>query len=163
MGHLITQLQAQAAGNPLGLFLVSYLVCLVSGFVPAINCEAYLVSVSAISPLSFALPLTLAAALGQMSAKVLLYLGGSGAMRLPLGRYRAKLDAVHARFEHRRSRAGIFLFGSAATGFPPFYVVAVLAGMLRLSFTTFVIAGTLGRFVRFGVVVLVPQLVRHWS
>ena len=163
MGHLIAELQAQAAGNPLGLFFVTYIVSFVSGFVPAINCEAYLISVSVISPLPFALPLAVAATLGQMSAKVLLYLSGRGIMRLPLGRYRAKLDAVHARFEHRRSRAGVFLFGSAATGFPPFYVVAVLAGMLRLRFTTFLIAGTLGRFVRFGVVVIVPQLVRHWS
>jgi membrane protein YqaA with SNARE-associated domain len=163
MSHLIAQLQAQAAGNPLGLFFVTYVVSFVSGFVPAINCEAYLISVSAISPLSFALPVALAATLGQMSAKVLLYLSGRGVMRLPLGRYRAKLEAVQARFEHRRSRASVFLFGSAATGFPPFYVVAVLAGMLRLRFSIFLIAGTLGRFVRFGVVVVVPQLVRHWS
>jgi membrane protein YqaA with SNARE-associated domain len=163
MGDLISQLQAHTAGNPFGVFLVTYVVALVSGFLPLINCEAYLVSVSALSPLAFVFPLTLAAALGQMSAKVVLYLSGRGVMHLPLGRYRAKLDAVHARFEHRRSRASLFLFGSAATGFPPFYVVAVLAGMLRLSFTSFVIAGTLGRFVRFGVVVIVPQLVRHWS
>lgn len=163
MGDLISQLQAQTAGNALGLFLVTYLVSFVSGFVPIINCEAYLISVSALSPLAFALPLTLAAATGQMSAKALLYLSGRGVMRLPLGRYRTQVEAARVRFERRRGRAGIFLFASAATGFPPFYFVAVLAGMLRLGFTGFLIAGVLGRFVRFGLVVLAPQLVRLWS
>jgi membrane protein YqaA with SNARE-associated domain len=163
MADLISHLQAQTTGNPAGLFLVTYLVSFVSGFVPIVNCETYLVSVSALSPLAFALPLTLAAVLGQMSAKALLYLSGRGLMHLPLGRYRAKLEAAHARFERRRGRAGVFLFASAASGFPPFYVVAVLAGTLRLGFTGFLIAGTLGRFVRFGLVVIVPQLVRYWA
>jgi membrane protein YqaA with SNARE-associated domain len=163
MGDLISQLQAHTAGNPLALFLVTYLVSLVSGFVPVINCEAYLVSVSAISPTTFALPVTLAAVAGQMTAKVVLYLSGRGVMRLPLGRYRAKLEAAHARFDRRRGRSGVFLFASAATGFPPFYVVAVLAGMLRLGFMGFLIAGSLGRFVRFGLVVIAPLIVRHWA
>jgi len=163
MGQLVSQLQAHTAGNPLGVFLVTYVVALVSGFLPFVNCEAYLISVSVLSPPALVLPLTLAAALGQMTAKVLLYLSGRGVMHLPLGRYRAKLDAARVRFEQRRSRTSMFLFASAASGFPPFYVVAVLAGMLRLSFASFAIAGTLGRFVRFGVVVIVPQLVRYWS
>jgi membrane protein YqaA with SNARE-associated domain len=163
MGDLISQLQAQTAGHPLGLLAAVYAICFVSGFVPIVNCEAVLVSVSAVSPLSFSLPLTLAAVAGQMSAKVLLYLSGRGVMRLPLGRYQAKLDVVRARFERRRGSTGVFLFASAASGVPPFYVVSVLAGMVRLPLPSFLILGSLGRFVRFGVVVIAPQLVRLWS
>jgi membrane protein YqaA with SNARE-associated domain len=35
----------------------------------------------------------------------------------------------------------VLLFASAATGFPPFYAVSVLAGVLRLALGGFVIAG----------------------
>jgi membrane protein YqaA with SNARE-associated domain len=163
MGDLITQLQAQTAGNPLALCLVTFLVCFISGFVPLVNSEAYLISVSALSPLSVAFPLTLSAALGQMTAKVMLYFGGRGVMRLPLGRYQEKVAAARERFERRQGRTGVFLFASAATGFPPFYAVSVLAGALRLPLGSFVVAGLLGRFVRFGTVTLLPQLARHWS
>ena len=162
MNELLSEIQAQAAGDPLRLCIVTYLVCFVSGLVPLVHSEAYLVSVSAVSPFGAILPLTLAAALGQMTAKVMLYFGGRGVVRLPLGRHRQRVDAAQARFEQRRGSTRAFLFVSAFTGLPPFLAVSVLAGMLRLALRDFVVAGLLGRFLRFGVATLLPQIVRHW-
>jgi membrane protein YqaA with SNARE-associated domain len=162
MSELLAQIQAQTAGDPLRLCAVTFLVCFVSGLVPLVHSEAYLVSVSALSPLGVILPLTLSAALGQMTAKVVLYFGGRGVVRLPLGRHRQKVAAAQARFEKRKGSTGVFLFVSAFTGLPPFLAVSVLAGMLRLALRDFVVAGLLGRFLRFGVATLLPQIVRHW-
>ncbi len=41
------------------------------------------------------------------------------------------------------------LFASAVSGFPPFAIVAVLAGQLRMSLMTFIVVGTVGRTLRF--------------
>jgi membrane protein YqaA with SNARE-associated domain len=159
----LKNLQAEAALTPLGLYLVTYLVCFVSGLVPLVNTEAYLLSVSAISRPASALPLTLAAALGQMTAKTLIYCSGRGLLRLPTGRYRARIDSTQARLDANRGHAGAFMFVSAFAGLPPFYLVSFVAGTLRLRAAYFVVAGLLGRFLRFGLLVLLPQLVRLWA
>ncbi len=44
--------------------------------------------------------------------------------------------------------AALLLF-SAATGFPPFAIVAVLAGQLRMNVALFLVVGTVGRTLRF--------------
>ena len=48
--------------------------------------------------------------------------------------------------------AGGLVFLSAASGFPPFAIVAVLAGQLRMSLTLFFVLGLLGRWLRFAAV-----------
>ena len=162
MAEWLRTLHAEAVLTPLGLYLATYAVCFVSGFVPLVNSEAYLLSVSAISSPASALPLTLAATLGQMTAKTLLYCSGRGLMRLPAGRYRARVDSTRARLDSNRGRAGAFMFVSAFAGLPPFYVVSLAAGALRLRFSHFLAAGVSGRFLRFGLLVLLPQAVRLW-
>ncbi len=162
MSQLLAEIQTQTAGDPLRLCLVTYLVCFVSGLVPLVHSETYLVSVSSFCLPSVTLPLALSAAFGQMTAKVVLYYGGRGLVRLPLGRYQAKVTAAQARFERRKGSTGLFLFASAFTGLPPFFAVSILAGMLRLALRDFVLAGLLGRVLRFGIVVVIPQVVRHW-
>jgi membrane protein YqaA with SNARE-associated domain len=105
-------------------------------------------------------PLTAAATLGQMSAKCLLYLAGRGVLRLPLERHETRLAAVRQRLERHVGRTGALMFVSAFSGFPPFYLVSIVAGTLRVRFGAFFAAGLGGRCLRFAVCVIVPQAVR---
>jgi membrane protein YqaA with SNARE-associated domain len=164
MPDWLSRFHADAAATPLGLYVATYVVCLLSGFVPLVNTEAYLLSVSAFASFRTAVPLTAAAALGQMTAKALMYLAGRGVLHLPLvGRHEDKMAAARAKLDAHRGRTGAFVFGSAFSGFPPFYVVSVLAGTLRLHFGGFFAAGVSGRFLRFGLCVLLPHGVRALS
>ena len=60
------------------------------------------------------------------------------------------------RLEHWRERthdrpvvASLFVFVSAATGVPPFAILSVLAGQLRMNLPLFLAIGLVGRWLRF--------------
>jgi membrane protein YqaA with SNARE-associated domain len=56
-------------------------------------------------------------------------------------------------------KAAALIVLSSAVGIPPFFVTTLLAGALRMQLASFVAAGTCGRLIRFGALVLVPHLV----
>lgn len=144
----------------LGLALATYAYCLVSGLVPVVNTEVYLLSVSALAPRHVALTLILASTCGQMTAKSLMYLVGRGALKLPLGRHEARLEQAGAALQRWRGRTDLLLFASAFTGLPPFYALSIVAGTLRHNFARFFCAGFLGRLLRFAALVLFPQALK---
>jgi len=127
-----------------------------SGFLPFVNIEAYLVGAAALLPGAPPLVVVSAAALGQMAAKTLLFLGGRGIVSLP-SRLRERALAASARLGTRRPPA--LVFTSALTGLPPFYVVSVAAGLLGFRTGPFLLAGFAGRLLRFGAVFALPGLV----
>lgn len=143
----------------LGIPLATFLYCIASGFIPVVNAELFLVAVAAAAPRSALPAVALLAAAGQMVAKSGMYLGGRGVVRLPGGRRKADLEAIRARVERWRSK-DLLVFVSASVGLPPFFATAILAGTLRLAFPRFLVAGFLGRAVRFGAIVAVPALGR---
>ena len=126
-----------------------------SGFLPLVNIEAYLLGAAALLPGAPPLVVVVPAALGQMVAKGLLFLGGRGLVSLPL-RVRDRALAVSGRLGTRRPPA--LVFTSALTGLPPFYVVSVAAGMLGFRPGPFLLAGLAGRLLRFGAVFALPGL-----
>ena len=140
--------------------LTTFAFCIVSALIPVANAELYLLSAAALAPRELALPLAAAAALGQMVGKLLMYLAGRGAVRLPGERMRRVLEEVRAKYAHRGAIGGAVLFTSAAAGIPPFYIVAVAAGVLRAPLAQFVVLGFVGRLIRFGAVVLFPNLLK---
>jgi membrane protein YqaA with SNARE-associated domain len=141
----------------MSLYLTTFVVCIVSGFVPVVNAEAYLVVASAAfgSP-AHVLPLALVGALGQMVAKVLIYLAGRGVLRLPLGRVGPHIEAAREKLQNREGSTGGLLFLSASVGLPPFYILTILMGMIRYNLGLFVVLGTVGRFIRFAIVAAFP-------
>lgn len=143
-----------------GLYLSTFIVCLVSGFVPFINAEVYLILVSAMAPKDAALAIILISVAGQMLAKSILYLAGKGLLKLNLSRYEKKMDQAIAKFQKWRNKSDFFIFLSAFSGFPPFYLVSILAGLFELNFKRFFVWGSAGRLVRFSMVVLFPELVK---
>jgi membrane protein YqaA with SNARE-associated domain len=142
------------------VYLASFVVSFVSGFVPIVNTEAYLLSVSALSSVP-AVPVILLSTLGQMCSKLILYLGGRGLVRLPLGRPGQSLDKMRAELERRQGKTDALIFASAFLGFPPFYAVTLVAGVVQVPVLDFLLPSTLGRLLRFAAVFAFPQLVKR--
>jgi membrane protein YqaA with SNARE-associated domain len=99
------------------------------------------------------------ATLGHMAAKTLVYLGSRGTTPLVTPRQRAGLERVSALLLRRRRLQVLTVLLSAVGGLPPFYLVTVCCGALRLPLRDFLVAGTVGRGVRFGALALLPRLI----
>jgi membrane protein YqaA with SNARE-associated domain len=139
----------------LGLFGVS----VASALLPLINVEAYLVGIAALSESEAIWSLSLVGGVGQMVGKVVWYYLGANALKWGWVRRKVEKPKAQAKLELWRSRthdrpglaSGLVLV-SAVTGFPPFAVIAVLAGQLRMNLMMFVVVGTVGRTLRFAAV-----------
>jgi len=130
----------------------------ISGLIPFVNAEIFLLAASAAVPRELALPLILAATAGQMTAKAAMYGAGRGVLNLPGERMRRWVADAEARARTRPVTGGGIVLVSAASGVPPFYVMSIACGMLRFEFVRFLTLGFIGRFIRFGAIVLGPQI-----
>lgn len=141
------------------LVLTTLVVAFGSAVIPFINIEAYLAAVAAAIQDVGVWWVAAAAAAGQTAGKVALYYAADWAMRLPwIKRKMAtpKWAESYARWslhikQHPNQTAAI-LFASASLGFPPLYVMAVLAGQLKVNITLFVTTCLVGRYIRFLVI-----------
>lgn len=131
-------------------------VSVASALVPLINIEVYLVGVAAVGTSTDIWLLAAVAGVGQMVGKVIWYYVGASSLRwrwvarrvdTPKGR--ATLERWQRRTHDRPVVGATLLFASALGGFPPFAIVAVLAGQLRLNLVLFLVVGTAGRTLRF--------------
>jgi membrane protein YqaA with SNARE-associated domain len=143
-----------------GLYLTTYVVGVVSGFVPVVNLEVYLVWVAALTPASQGLAITFLATVGQMTAKTAMYLAGAGILKISVRKPGKKLQAVQMKMAQWKHRMGLFMFSSASLGVPPFYVVSIASGICRVPLQVFIIWGFAGRFLRFAVTVFFPHLLK---
>ncbi|MHB0914650.1 MAG: hypothetical protein ACYC5A_04510 [Thermoleophilia bacterium] len=144
-----------------GVYTGTVIVCFISGFVPVVNAEIYLLLVAAMIPKSLFIPVLLLATIGQMSAKSLIYLTGKGVIHLPFKRIEKGVASMEKRMTDWESGIGTFMFVSAFSGFPPFYLSTFAAGAMRLRFNYFLLSGFSGRLLRFGVVMFFPQLFKE--
>jgi membrane protein YqaA with SNARE-associated domain len=155
------KLDANSLINTWGLPTATFVYCFASGLLPFVNAEAFLVIISsALLSKSQLLMVTALAALGQMAAKCTMYFVARTSFKRPPQKYEAKLARARTKLDQWRYGVGFFIFASSSTGFPPFYVVSIMAGMLKLNFVTFLVFGLTGRFIRFGITLLFPQLLK---
>ena len=141
-------------------YLATFAMAFVSGLVPFVNAEAGLFSYSLLDSGPDALLVVIAATLGQMTAKTLIFLSGRGVLRLPWRRGRTNVEAVAAKISAGRS---LILFLSASLGVPPFYVVSFVAGVLKVPLGVFLATGLSGRFLRFAFVFYLPRLLQAFA
>jgi membrane protein YqaA with SNARE-associated domain len=141
---------------PLGDLLGVVAVAFASALVPLVNLEAYLGVRASVGGIDNIWVLGLAAAVGQMLGKLVWYYLGASSLSWAWVRRRIETPKAEARLEKWRARthekpvvAGGLVFVSALTGFPPFAILAVLAGQLRMSLTLFLVLGLAGRWLRF--------------
>lgn len=130
-----------------------------SALVPLINIEAYLTVRATVGSVDSVWLLALAAAAGQMLGKLLWYSAGASATswgwlrrRIERPKNLARLELWRRRTHDRPVLAAFLVLVSASTGVPPFLVMAVLAGHLRMSPPLFVLVGLAGLWLRFAVV-----------
>lgn len=139
----------------MGWFFSTLGFAIASALVPVLNIEIYLSALAAAEPVDVWL-LALAAAAGQMIGKVVYYVLGRSSLDWAWVRRKTdkpKFQAALARWQTRVEGRPWFAAGcvllSASVGIPPFAIVSVLAGTLRMSFTMFVVVGLVGRVLRF--------------
>jgi membrane protein YqaA with SNARE-associated domain len=137
-------------------FLAILGVGFASALVPLVNIEAYLGVRGAVAEVDGLWLLGFSAGFGQMLGKVVWYYLGASSLRWPWVRRRIETPKAQARLETWRRRtheraavAGALVFASAVTGFPPFAIVAVVAGQLRVNVLLFFVLGLTGRWLRF--------------
>jgi membrane protein YqaA with SNARE-associated domain len=143
-----------------GIYGGTYVVCLLAGLIPLINSEVYLVGLTLWAvhdPLPLAAVVVLAS-VGQMTAKIILYYAAYGMFELPRGRFHAKILAARSRMEKWRDRPKYVIAISAVVGLPPFYLVSLAAGALKIRLRVFLPIGLIGRIVHFAVVVAIARL-----
>jgi membrane protein YqaA with SNARE-associated domain len=145
------------------IVLGTFVYCVGSAVIPVLHAEAYLIAVSALTSPALSWTLVVSATAGQMVGKVIMYGAGRGALRLPSERLQRRLAAAAARYQGKRTLGNALIFLSSATGLPPFYVISVAAGTLRVPLATFILFGTAGRFLRFALAVFLPQLIKSWT
>lgn len=133
----------------------AYGAFVLSAVVPWVNAEVLLLSMTPfVRSWSDAAVLVVVATAGQITGKVGIYWVGrvaGDAARLRPGRG-AACERWRARMTRRPGSAVSLLFFSATVGVPPFYVLTVLAGVLRVRFVAFLAAGTIGRLLHFGLI-----------
>jgi membrane protein YqaA with SNARE-associated domain len=156
-----------------------------SALVPLISTEVFVIGLVSSQPGVHWLAIGGAVAVGQVAGKLLYYLAARGSIRLPdclhnrlfrervssrrrerwrlrTKSLRAKLDALRERC-HRHPHWMTGTYGiSSVIGLPPFMATSVLAGVARMSMSTFVTAGLLGRWIRFSLLAASPALFGGW-
>ena len=141
------------------MILTYFALAVASAVFPGVNAELIVLSLPAVAPSKAALlVLLLVATAGQMTGKCFLYWAGRKGNRVLPDRAAKALARWRERLEARPTRAVVLVLVSSIVGLPPFYIMTLLAGALRMNFLVYLTAGTAGRLVRFGALVLLPQL-----
>jgi membrane protein YqaA with SNARE-associated domain len=143
-----------------GIYAGTFLFCAISGVVPLMNSELFMVYLGSTASHTQFPALIVLAALGQMSAKVLLYYAGRGVLKLPWGGGQARIEAVRARVSKRGQAVSGVTFVSALTGLPSFYAISVIAGTLGWPLSRFFFWGASGRLLRFSALLFLPDLLK---
>jgi membrane protein YqaA with SNARE-associated domain len=137
-----------------------YALAVASALMPWVNAEVLTLSAAPLagSPIQMA-GLVAIVTLGQMTGKTAMYCVSRRATRPRSARLQQAIDRWGMQLQrHPRSAMGIIL-ASSTLGVPPFYLVAVAAGALKIGLGQFLAIGTFGRLIHFAVVAFVPQLV----
>jgi membrane protein YqaA with SNARE-associated domain len=145
--------------TPSALCISTFVAALLGSFLPFGSTELVVLSAAALMPPHFLLPLAVGAALGQMIAKSVLYFAGRGLVRLPGGRFARAAQGLQAHASCRNTSTLVLLV-SATTGFPPFYLLTIAAGSVRVPFARFLTVGLCGRLIRFAFLVGVPHALK---
>ncbi len=132
-----------------GLLIGAAATVAVGGILPWINGEVVVAGAALLTPQSGLPVLVVACAVAQMSAKAVLY----GVIRWMPERMPARARQLTSRIEAYRTRRGLLvlaIFSGSAIALPPFYLVTLACGMLRVPFALFAIAGLAGTISRYG-------------
>lgn len=144
--------------SPVLLFAATIALFGAFALIPVMATEPLLLALSAMVPSAMVIPVTLLATATHMAAKTLVYLSSRKAEGIVSSRQRTLIARACAKLAGRRSLQIGTVFFSAITGLPPFYAITMAWGVLRLPLLDFLVAGFIGRAIRFSALVAAPQL-----
>jgi len=134
------------------LLLFTFACGALSAIIPIFNMEAYIVLAFAKVHGHSELSMAFVGSLGQNVGKLVWFYAARGALniawlqeRLNQPKRQASYEKWRGQVEGRPVFSGVVTFVSAAIGIPPFFVMAAVAGTLRMNVVVFFIAGLLGR------------------
>jgi membrane protein YqaA with SNARE-associated domain len=169
----------------LGWLCVTLGVAFGSALLPLVSVEVFVIGLVASQPGVPWLAIGGVVAVGQIAGKLVYYLAARGSIKLPQRLHdflhrerppsarrdrwhlrtkylRGKLDALRERC-HRHPHWMVGTYGvSSVIGMPPFMATSVLAGLAKMSMSTFIGAGLAGRWIRFSVLAASPALFAGW-
>lgn len=141
----------------LGIYGGTFVVSIIAGLVPLVNSEVFLIALVrfAVDRSSQLPAIVVAAATGQMVAKIGLYYAGRSLLELPRGRHKEKIETVRKKLESWKTRPYLIYAISSVVGIPPLYLTVLAAGAMKIRFKAFLVIGLCGRLVRFAVLVAI--------
>jgi membrane protein YqaA with SNARE-associated domain len=133
------------------LFALTVFFGMVSSVVPVFNMETYIVVAYARSDAT-ALQLAFIGSVGQNIGKLVWYFVCRESLDIGWLKRRLETPKRQAQFQrwsdfvqNRPGVSGLITFVSALVGIPPFFVMAMIAGTLRMNVFVFVLSGIAGR------------------
>lgn len=130
----------------------AFVASVVSGFIPFVNAEVVVAGAAVAAPPGYMIPVIVVCSVGQMLAKVALYAGMRWLPeRLP-AKATERLDRASEKVKNLEQAGLTLVLISAVVGLPPFYLISLAAGAMKLSLTGFIVTGTVGRGVRFAII-----------
>ncbi|MFD6097491.1 hypothetical protein ACFWF4_14420 [Nocardiopsis flavescens] len=143
---------------------LAFVVALAAGLVPVLNIEVYLLGAVAHNGDGALVAMAVAAGLGQTLGKLPYYYAGKGTLSAPWlrrrtrtpGKWTERAARWRLRAEERPAWGVGLLALSSFASVPPFMVVSVLAGVVRMNILLFCAVTFATRTARFLIVVLAP-------
>ncbi|HEV8055934.1 MAG TPA: hypothetical protein VGP51_05560 [Nocardioidaceae bacterium] len=141
------------------LLLTTLGICFVSALFPLVNAEAYMSALAVTSDDRAVWLLAITAGVGQMGGKIIWYQVGRSSLnwrwvrrKIDSVTWQARLTRWQGRVQGNRWSVAAFLATSAFFGLPPFAIISVLAGQLKVPFALFCATGLAGRILRFAAI-----------
>jgi membrane protein YqaA with SNARE-associated domain len=144
--------------SPFAIFAVVVMAAVIAAASPISPLEPVMIGVAMLGRPALILPVVAIATISQMAAKTGLFLGSRKATGVLSPRKRAFLDRVGARLAGRRWLQILLVLVSAIFSLPPFYLVTITCGALRLPLRDYVVVATVGRVIRFTTLMMLPRL-----
>ena len=134
-----------------------YGLAIVSAVVPWLNGELLMLSANPLAGSRLEMcALVLAVSAGQMTGKAAAYWVSRRSAGSQTPRLQRAIERWRVRLQRRPSSALVITFVSALVGVPPFFVVSIAAGSLKVAFGRFLAVGSAGRLLHFALVAFVP-------
>ena len=132
-----------------------------AGILPIGMAEALALAIGVVEPPELAVAMWLVFTATHVLAKVPWYWLGAHSDRV-MGAWAMRYTQRARAFLDERPAFGTGLLAvSALTSVPPFHLASIAAGMTRIPFARFLVLCFGGRLVRFGLLVLAPEVVRR--
>jgi membrane protein YqaA with SNARE-associated domain len=128
---------------------------IISAILPWVNSELLVASIPAVAmSRTVATNLMLMVTAGHMTGKTFIYWTSRAGSRILQPRIERAVSRWSEKLRTRPRRAVLLLLVASTVGLPPFYVMTLVAGALRVNFVIFIVTGTVGQLIRFSAVLM---------